>query len=137
MSKAKYLLVFITAFIFLVAAGPSSAKGLRAASDVELDGVSARGLDFLFDANSLMSGSFWGMRSSSGGTTPFNLTFNGTNNLTLANSIMLSGSSQSGLGVVNAVNSSVNMPINITILINSSVSGGINLSNFLSSIRPH
>jgi hypothetical protein len=66
---------------------------------------------------------------------PINVSFQGQNSLSAANSIILSGSAQGGLGVVNAVNSSVNMPINITILINSQVSGGINLSNLLSAIR--
>lgn len=97
-----------------------------------MDGVHARGLDFFFDANSLMSGNFWGTGSTSGGSNTY--TFNASD-MTFKNSIMLSGSSQSGLGVVNAVNSTVQMPINITILINSSVTGGINLQNFLSAIK--
>ena len=135
MGKVKYL-AFIMAFVFLVAAAPSFAKGLQAVSDTELDGVHARGLDFLFDANSLMTGSFWGARPSTGGSNTYNMSFN-ANDMTFKNSIMLSGSSQSGLGVVNAVNSTVQMPINITILINSSVTGGINLQNFLSNLTRH
>jgi hypothetical protein len=132
MGKARYLVLCI-ALVLLVSAGPSFAKGLQAASDGELDGISARGLDLLFDANSFMNGGFNGR--SYDGVGPANLTFQGINNLTLRNSIMLSGQAQqNGLGIVNAVNSSVNMPINITILINSQVGGGINFTNFLSAL---
>lgn len=124
-------IVLIMALLLLVASGPAFGKGLQAVSDTELDGISARGLDFLFDANSFMTGGFYGKSDR-----PVNMSFDGTNNFSLKNSIMLSGNaSQQGLGVVNAVNSSVNMPINITILINSTVSGGINVSNALSAFR--
>lgn len=71
MCKPRYLLLY-TVLMLLIATGPSFAMGLQAVSDSELDGVHARGLDFLFDANSLMSGGI-------------------INNLTLKNSIMLSG----------------------------------------------
>lgn len=126
--------------ICLIAAGPCLARDLVPVTDSELDAIHARGLDFLFDANTLFAGGAgvggWSGDGSSGNMRPINVSFQGQNNLSMANSILLSGSArQSGLGVVNAVNSSVNMPINITILINSQVSGGINLSNLLSAIR--
>jgi hypothetical protein len=110
--------------LVLLSAGPSFGKGLEQMTDSELDGVHARGLTFLFDSSTLLNG---------GSISPYNINFNGTNNLSLRNSIMLSGNvQQSGLGVVNAVNSTVNMPINLIVLINSQISGGINLKNVLS-----
>ncbi|OPY70906.1 MAG: hypothetical protein A4E57_00221 [Syntrophorhabdaceae bacterium PtaU1.Bin034] len=110
--------------LVLLSAGPSFGRDLQQMTDSELDGVHARGLTFLFDSSTLLNG---------GSISPYNINFNGTNNLSLRNSIMLSGNvQQSGLGVVNAVNSTVNMPINLIVLINSQISGGINLKNVLS-----
>jgi hypothetical protein len=127
MRSAKKPILFVLLF-FLMAAGPSFARGLVPVTDGELDAVHARGLDFLFDANTLLSSGFasgaWNLSSSSNSLT------------TVKNSIVLSGGSQqTGLGIVNAVNSTVNMPINITVLINSQVTGVVSLSNLLSGMR--
>ncbi len=102
-------------------AGGALAAAVAPATDAELDAVSARGLDYLFDANALLASGF-----SSGGW---------YGQSSLGNSITLSGGSrQSGIGIVNAINSTVNMPINITILINSSVSGGLSLGNYIGGL---
>lgn len=117
--------MFMMLFLCVIAAGPSFARAPLPVTDSDLDAVHARGLEYLFDANTLLSTGFtsgaW--RGSS------------SQSLSLGNSVTLSGGSQqSGIGVVNAVNSSVNMPINITVLINSTVNGGISLSNHISSL---
>ncbi len=123
---------FVLMVLLLIAAGPSFAKGLQPVGDGELDGVYARGLTFMIDANTFMGSGCALGRPIDNRT--FN--FNGTNNFNLNNSIALSGEAQrNAFGVVNAVNSSVNMPINIVVLINSQLSGGINVRNFLSASR--
>jgi hypothetical protein len=119
----------------LLATGPAYAKGLQAAADAELDSIHARGLAFLIDPTTLLGTNVPG----SGGvvsTSPVNMTFNGTNNLGLKNSIMLSGNAQqSALAPVNAINSALNVPINIVVVYGNVATGGVNISNILSAIN--
>ncbi len=125
---------FLLLFLLLIAAGPSAGKDFMVAADSELDEIHAQGFDFLFDTNTLLASGFGAGAWTSSNLKTMNVTLTGQNSFT--NSIFLSGNAQqSGLGVVNAVNSSVNMPINITVLINSQVAGGININNLLSAMR--
>lgn len=52
----------------------------------------------------------------------------------MVDSIMISGGAQQGaIAPVNAVNSAVNVPINIIFVMNSQIEGGVNISNVLNS----
>ncbi len=52
--------------------------------------------------------------------------------LSMVDSMMISGAAQQNAFVpVNAVNSAVNVPINIVIVMDSQISGGININNIL------
>ncbi|OPY70902.1 MAG: hypothetical protein A4E57_00217 [Syntrophorhabdaceae bacterium PtaU1.Bin034] len=119
--------LIVTLFLFL-AVGVSHGKGLEVMADNELDGVYARGLNFIVDANSFLGGNTLNFSNVGNVTLP--------NVSTLNNSLFISGGAQQGsMGVVNAVNSAVNMPINIVVLINSTAMGGININNLLSAVN--
>lgn len=68
-------------------------------------------------------------------TITYNLTEQFPQLQSVANSIFISGASQSNTFVpVNAVNSAVNVPINIVVIMNSNVIGGVNINNALEAI---
>lgn len=114
--------------LLVVSAGICEGKELQVLGDAELDAVHARGLTFLIDANTFTQG---GVQFGAG-----NVTLPQLRSVNLANSLVVSGAAQQGaFGVTNAVNSAVNMPINIIVLINSSANGGITINNVLSAIK--
>ncbi len=114
--------------LLVVTAGICQGKDLQVLADADLDAVHARGLTFLIDANTFTQG---GLQFGAG-----NITLPDLRSVNLANSLMITGSAQQGaMGVVNAVESAVNMPINIVVLINSTANGGININNMLSAIK--
>ncbi len=116
------------ALLLVVSAGICEGKELQVLDDAELDAVHARGITFLLDANTFTQG---GIQFGAG-----NMTLPDLRSVSLANSLVISGAAQQGaFGVANAVNSAVNMPINIVVLINSSVNGGVTINNILSAIR--
>jgi hypothetical protein len=107
--------VFVLMFFVLATAGVCFAKDLQPVADSELDGIYARGLTYMIDANTMLGGS--------GGFDP-------------RSAISLCGGAQANaFGVVNAVNSAVNMPINLVVVINSQVFGNITANNWLSALK--
>ncbi len=102
--------MFVLMFFVLATAGVCFAKDLQPAADSELDGIYARGLTYMIDANTFLGGP--------GG-------FNPRSAISLAE-----GALAHSFGVVNAVDSNVNMPINLIVLIDSQVFGGIQLMNY-------
>jgi hypothetical protein len=135
--KPKIGIIALTAMIFLLmSAGLSYGSSLAKLTDAEMDGVYAQGLTFLIDANTFLgsNNSFTNSVVNNYGATTLNLS--GTNTFNLSNSIMLTGSAQQGAFMpVNAANSAVNVPVNIIVLINSNVIGGVNISNLLNAIN--
>ena len=62
----------------------------------------------------------------------YNVVSNLPSQLNMVDSLMVSGMAQQNAFVpVNAVNSAVNVPINIVIVMNSQLGGGINVNNIL------
>lgn len=136
--KPKIGIIALTAMIFLLmSAGLSYGSSLAKLTDAEMDGIYAQGLTFLIDANTFLgssNNSFTNSVVNNYGATTLNLS--GTNTFNLSNSIMLTGSAQQGaLAPVNAIGSAVNVPVNIIVLINSNVIGGVNISNLLNAIN--
>lgn len=135
--KLKKSIIALTAMIFLLmSAGPSYGGSLAKLTDAEMDSVYAQGLTFLIDANTFLgsNNSWTNSVVKTYGATTFNLS--GTNTFNLSDSIMLSSSAQQGAFMpLNAVGSAVNVPVNIIVLINSGVSGGISINNILSAIN--
>jgi hypothetical protein len=133
----KKIGIFMAMLFLIMASSPSYGGSLVRLSDSDMDGIYAQGLTFLIDANTFLNSNyntFTKQMTENYGTTNFNIS--GTNTLNLSNSIMLNGSAQQGAFMpVNAVDSAVNLPVNIIVLINSSVSGGVNISNILSAIN--
>ncbi len=107
------VVAFVLMFFVLATTGVCFAKDLQLAADSELDGIYARGLTYMIDANTFLGGPGC---------------FNPRSAISLSD-----GAQSNSFGVVNAVNSAVNMPINIVVLINSHVSGGIDVRNYLSA----
>jgi hypothetical protein len=136
MNITKKIGIFMAMLFLIMAASPSYAGPLVRLSDSDMDDIYAQGLTFLIDANTFSGGnnSLTNSVVNNYGATTLNLS--GTNTFTLASSIMLNGSAQQGaLAPVNAIGSAVNVPVNIIVLINSSVPGGVNVSNILSAIN--
>ncbi|WP_200762615.1 hypothetical protein [Nitrosophilus alvini] len=106
----------------LILALPSMAADIQRVSDSELEEISAQGFSINFQTmDSVIN---------SGNT--FNITTHLPSTLNMVDSLMISGASQQNAFVpVNAVNSAVNVPINIVIVMDSMISGGINISNVL------
>jgi hypothetical protein len=107
------VVAFVLMFFVLATTGVCFAKDLQPVADSDLDGIYAQGLTYMIDANTMLGGM--------GG-------FNPRSAISLCD-----GAQSNSFGVVNAVNSAVNMPINIVVLINSQVAGGIDVRNYLSA----
>lgn len=100
---------------------------LAKVSDDELDKIYAQG----FTTNYQIIGN----NINSMNTITYNITEQFPQLQSVANSIYISGAAQSNTFVpVNAVNSAVNVPINIVVIMNSQVVGGVNINNALQAI---
>lgn len=100
---------------------------LAKVSDNELDKVYAQG----FTTNYQIIGN----NINSMNTMTYNITEQFPQLKSVANSIFISGAAQSNtFAPVNAVNSAVNVPINIVVIMNSQIVGGVNINNALQAI---
>ncbi len=100
---------------------------LAKVSDDDLDKIYAQG----FTTNYQIIGN----NINSMNTMTYNITEQFPQLQSVANSIFISGAAQSNtFAPVNAVNSAVNVPINIVVIMNSQVVGGVNINNALQAI---
>ncbi len=105
--------VFVLMFFVFATTGVCFAKDLQLAADSELDGIYARGLTYMIDANTMLGGM--------GGFNP-------------RSAISLAGGAQANsFGISNGVDSAFNNAVNIVVLINSQVFDGININNLMSA----
>jgi len=120
----------LTSAITAALIGVSATAGsITLADDSELAGVSAQGFTINFQTiDSVIT--------SSTQVQPGYVRID-TSNVSMVDSVMVSGNAQQNAFVpINAVNSAVNVPINIVIVMKSHIGGNINISNVLhSSLR--
>lgn len=108
----------------LILALPSISADIQRVSDSELENISAQGFSVNFQTMDSVT--------NSGNT--FNVTTNMPSTMSMVDSLMISGAAQQNAFVpVNAVNSAVNVPINIVIVMDSMIDGGININNMLNA----
>ncbi len=128
-------IAILTLFSVLVFAGK-----IEMVDDNELSDISAQGFSLNYQVmdnaikNSLSYGTYKGV-SNSVSSSLFKYTGVPSS---LVDSIMISGFAQKDAFVpINAVNSAVNVPINIVFVMNSKITGGININNQLqSALKP-
>ena len=103
-----------------------NAANLELISDSELESVSAQGFHINFQTIDTV------LNSASGVSAPSVLEIGNVNNV--IDSVMISGNAhQTGIANINTVDSAVNVPINIVIIMNSQLGGGVNISNILNA----
>jgi hypothetical protein len=103
-----------------------NAANLELISDSELESVSAQGFHINFQTVDTV------LNSATGASAPSVLEIGNVNNL--IDSVLISGNAQQNAFVpVNASNSAVNVPINIVIIMNSRLGGGVKISNILNA----
>ncbi|WP_281951384.1 hypothetical protein [Nitrosophilus kaiyonis] len=125
----KLIASIITAAICIIGANAGS---IELANDNELESVSAQGFVMNFQTidSAINSAS---LPSSNGGVSTDFVQIN-ARHFNMLDSLMISGNAQQNAFVpVNAVNSAVNVPINIVIVLNSHLGGGINVNNILNA----
>lgn len=113
-------------FLILCLGLAAGAAELMEVSNSELESVSAQG----FNINAQSIDAF----THNNAQFDNHLMLNMPSSVHLVDSIMISGAAQQGaFAPVNAVNSAVNVPINIVFVMNSQIQGGVNISNVLNS----
>lgn len=121
----KLLTSVLTAALLGVGA---MAGQIQMVNDSELESVSAQGFFLNFQTIDTV------LQGTNGGYTPQSMVQLNPRQLSMVDSLFVSGNAQQNAFVpVNAVNSAVNVPINIVIVMNSQLSGGININNMLSA----
>ena len=112
-----------------------SAGALEQVSDNELAGISAQGFSMNFQViDSVVNNSSTFNNNIAGDSYSANTVNINTDSFSMLDSMMISGTAQqNAFAPVNAVNSAVNVPINIVFVLNSQVSGGINITNSLNA----
>ncbi len=127
--RSLWLLLLITIFAF--------AGKLEMVDDSELSDISAQGftLNYQVMDNAIKNSLSYGAYKSSDAIRVNSSLFKYTGiPSSLVDSIMISGFAQKDAFVpINAVNSAVNVPINIVFVMNSKITGGINITNQLQS----
>ena len=118
-----------------LAAISMSAGALEQVSDNELAGISAQGFSMNFQViDSVVNNSSTFNNNIAGDSYSANTVNINTDSFSMLDSMMISGTAQqNAFAPVNAVNSAVNVPINIVFVLNSQVSGGINITNSLNA----
>lgn len=122
-------LVFISLITFSIIKNIMAFENglIQKVHDEDLDKVYAQG----FTTNYQIIGN----NINSMNTITYNITEKFPQLQSVANSIFISGAAQSNAFVpVNALNSAVNVPINIVVIMNSQVVGGVNINNVLQAI---
>ena len=115
----RLIMGLVTACILVVG---GYAGEIEMVDDAALASVSAQGFNINFQTIDSVINS----------NNTYNVVSNLPSQLNMVDSLMISGMAQQDAFVpVNAVNSAVNVPINIVIVMDSHISGGINISNIL------
>jgi len=121
----KLLTSVLTAALLGVGA---MAGQIQMVNDSELESVSAQGFFLNFQTIDTV------LQGTNGGYTPQSMVQLNPRQLSMVDSLFVSGNAQQNAFVpVNAANSAVNVPINIVIVMNSQLSGGININNMLNA----
>jgi len=136
MKKLSYFII-----MFMLLCISSFAGSIKVLDDKELSEISAQGFSLNYQVmddaikSSLAFPNYTATNLSGGNPNLFKYSGMPTN---LVDSLMISGFAQKDAFVpINAVNSSVNVPINIVFVMNSKITGGININNQLqSALKP-
>lgn len=121
----KLLTSVLTAALLGVGA---MAGQIQMVNDSELESVSAQGFFLNFQTIDTV------LQGTNSGYTPQSMVQLNPRQLSMVDSLFVSGNAQQNAFVpVNAANSAVNVPINIVIVMNSQLSGGININNMLNA----
>ncbi len=135
MKKALYLL-FISAILSVY----STAGGIEVVKDEELSDISAQGFNLNYQVmdDAIKSSLAFNTLPVTHTISSNAFKFSADLPTNLVDSVMVSGLAQKDAFVpINAVNSAVNVPINIIFVMNSKITGGININNQLqSALKP-
>jgi len=136
MKKVGFLFFLISAILSLsLAAGE-----IEVVKDDELSDISAQGFSLNYQVMDDAIKSSLAFNTLPASETISSSAFKFSSNLptNLVDSVMVSGFAQKDAFVpINAVNSAVNVPINIIFVMNSKITGGININNQLqSALKP-
>ncbi len=116
------------------------AGGIEVVKDDELSDISAQGFSLNYQVmdDAIKSSLAFNTLPTSQTISPNSFKFSANMPTNLVDSVMVSGLAQKDAFVpINAVNSAVNVPINIIFVMNSKITGGININNQLqSALKP-